>query len=171
MPAPITPRSPITHTRWGLIRDIPAILDIEAASFSEPWDRSHFLTVLRQRNCIMMIGEDRNADILSYMIYELHESHIVLANFAVHPAHRRSGAGSAMMAKLVYKLCSHRREKLVADVSESNIGAHLFFRACGFVAVAVHRDVYDNGESCYTLEFRPPLAVVESYENKWSARD
>ena len=89
------------------------------------------------------------------MIYELHKNRLHILNFAVAPAHRRTGIGGQMVAKLIGKLSSHRRTKITLAVREPNLAAQLFFRAQDFQAVRVLRNYYeDSGEDAFLMEYR-----------------
>lgn len=155
----ITIRTPNTaaallHIRWGIRRDLPDVMRIERASFEYAWSEDEFLTCLRQRNCIIMVAERGDA-ILGFMVYELHRDRMDVLNFAVDPAHRRKGVGSAMVDKLISKLAGHRRERLVLRVREGNTPAHLFFTAMGFLGVRVLRNHFeDSGEDAYVMQYR-----------------
>jgi ribosomal-protein-alanine N-acetyltransferase len=143
------------HIRWMIRRDMPEIMGIELASFEYAWTEDDFLRCLRQRNCIGMVAERGNT-ILGFMIYELHRTRLNVLNFAVAPTARRSGVGGLLVAKLIYKLCSHRRHKLTLAVREGNTAAQLFFRAHRFKAAKVLRGYYeDSGEDAYQMEYRP----------------
>src|SRR3954451_15483150 len=99
------------YIRWMIRRDMPVVMGIELASFEYAWTEDDFLRCLRQRNCIGMVAERGDA-IIGFMIYELHRTRLQLLNFAVAPAVRRTGVGGLLIGKLIYKLCSHRRQKL-----------------------------------------------------------
>ena len=143
------------HIRWMIRRDMPDIMGIELASFEFAWTEDDFLRCLRQRNCIGMVAE-RGDSIIGFMIYELHRTRLNVLNFAVAPGARRTGIGGMLVAKLVYKLCSHRRQKLCLAVREGNTPAQMFFRAHRFRAAKVLRNYYeDSGEDAYQMEFKP----------------
>jgi ribosomal-protein-alanine N-acetyltransferase len=136
-------------------RDMPDVMGIELSSFEYSWTEDDFLRCLRQRNCIGMVAE-RGDNILGFMVYELHRTRLHVLNFAVQPTVRRTGVGKMMVAKLIYKLCSHRRQKITLAVRESNIDAQLFFRAHRFSAAKVLRSYYeDSGEDAYQMEYKP----------------
>src|SRR5579871_931996 len=118
------------HIRWMIRRDMPQVMRTERASFEYSWTEDDFLRCLRQRNCIGMVAEEDDV-IAGFMIYELHKTRLNVLNFAVHPAVRRMGIGSLLIAKLVYKLISHRRQKITLAVRECNLAAQMFFRAHG----------------------------------------
>ena len=56
------------HIRWMIRRDMPAVLEIEGASFEFPWSEEEFIRCLRQRNCIGMVA-CRNDEVVGFMIY------------------------------------------------------------------------------------------------------
>jgi ribosomal-protein-alanine N-acetyltransferase len=141
------------HIRWMIRRDMPEVLAIEHTSYDFPWCEEEFLRVLRQRNCIGMVAE-YGERVVGFMIYELHKNRLNVLDFAVHPEFRRGGVGQQMAAKLVGKLSSHRRTKILLNVRETNIGGQFFFRAQGFRALEVSREHFpDTGEDAYLMQY------------------
>ena len=142
------------HIRWMIRRDMAEVLATELASFEYAWTEDDFLRCLRQRNCIGMVAET-DERVIGFMIYELHRSRLHILNFAVHPEHRRTGIGGQMLAKLVNKLSTHRRQKISLAVRERNLDAQVFFRQHEFKATRVLRRYYeDSGEDAFQMEFR-----------------
>jgi ribosomal-protein-alanine N-acetyltransferase len=59
-----------------------------------------------------------------------------------------------MVAKLVGKLSSHRRTRILLQVRETNLPAQLFFRIQGFRATEVVREHFeDTGEDAYIMQY------------------
>ena len=142
------------HIRWMIRRDMPEVLAIESQSFEFPWLEEDFIRCLRQRNCIGMVAEHDDR-VVGFMIYELHKTRIHVLNFAVAPEYRRRGVGSQMIAKLIGKLSTQRRSRIVLEVRETNLAAQLFFRENGFRAVSVLRSYYDDTpEDAYLMQYR-----------------
>src|SRR3990172_3156661 len=142
------------HIRWMIRRDMPEVLAIEAASFEFPWLEEDFVRCLRQRNCIGMVAEHDDR-VVGFMIYELNKNRIEVLNFATSVEHRRRGVGSQMTAKLIGKLSAQRRNRIALEVRETNLAAQLFFRECGFRAVSVLKDFYeDTPEDAYLMQYR-----------------
>lgn len=142
------------HIRWMIRRDMAEVLATELASFEYSWTEDDFLRCLRQRNCIGMVAETDDR-VIGFMIYELHRSRLHILNFAVHPEYRRTGIGAQMLAKLVNKLSTHRRQKISLAVRERNLDAQMFFRRFDFRATRVLRKYYeDSGEDAFQMEFR-----------------
>jgi len=137
-------------------RDMPEVMRTERASFEYSWTEDDFLRCLRQRNCIGMVAEQGDS-IIGFMIYELHKTRLHVLNFAVHPAARRSGIGGMLVGKLIYKMVSHRRQKVTLAVRERNLPAQVFFRGHGFKATRLLRKYYeDSGEDAYQMELLAP---------------
>jgi ribosomal-protein-alanine N-acetyltransferase len=131
------------------------VLPVERASFPHPWTEAEFLHCLRQRNCIGMVAE-QDERIVGYMLYELTTTRLRLLNFAVAPELWRTGVGSQLADRLIYKLHAHRRERITLAVRERNLPAQLFFRAVGFKAEKVLPGYYaDNGDDAYLMTYKP----------------
>jgi ribosomal-protein-alanine N-acetyltransferase len=142
------------HIRWMIRRDMAEVLEIEHQGFEFPWSEEDFIRCLRQRNCIGMVAEHDDR-VIGFMIYELHRTRLHLLNFAVAQDCRRRRAGTQMLAKLLGKLSSQRRTRIVLEVRETNLAAQLFFRNLNFRAVSVLRDFYDDTtEDAYLMQYR-----------------
>lgn len=76
--------------------------------------------------------------IVGWLAYTLHARHCQINRIVVHPGFRRAGVGKMMIGKLIIRLGQWRRENrrdfLRADVPDSALGTHLFFKAMGFEA-------------------------------------
>jgi [ribosomal protein S18]-alanine N-acetyltransferase len=132
---------------------MPQVLAIEQGSFEFPWAEEDFFRCLRQRNCIGMVAESGD-EVLGFMIYELHRNRLHLLNFAVADESRRRGVGGQMLDKLINKLSSQRRSRIMLEVRETNLAAQLFFRQRGFKAISVLRDFYDDTtEDAYLMQY------------------
>ena len=142
------------HIRWMIRRDMAEVLDIESQSFEFPWSEDDFIRCLRQRNCIGMVAE-QDERLVGFMIYELHKTQLRILNFAVAVDRQRRSVGRQMVDKLISKLSSQRRTRITLEVRETNLYAQLFFRDCGFVAINVVRNLYDDtDEDAYQMVIR-----------------
>jgi ribosomal-protein-alanine N-acetyltransferase len=147
---------------------MPEVLDIENRNFEFSWTEEDFIRCLRQRNCIGMVAE-YDERVVGFMIYELHKNRLHILNFAVGPDFQRQGVGRAMVRKLIGKLSPQRRNRILLEIRETNLGAQLFFRDEGFRAISVLRDFYDDTvEDAYLMQYRyrPSDAQVEVPGNR-----
>lgn len=126
-------------------------MDIERASFECPWDEGEFTERPRERLCMVAELDD---EVVGYMVYDLHETHIFLASIAVAPEFSGNGIGSCLLYKLKSKLMTHHRRKILAEVRETNLNAQLFFRDNSFLAVKILRDHYEGTpEDAYLFRY------------------
>ena len=133
---PVGKQDVCVHIRWMIRRDMMEVLEIENQSFEFPWSEDDFIRCLRQRNCIGMVAE-HDERVAGFMIYELHRNRLHILNFAVAAEFRRKGVGQQMVEKLIGKLSSQRRSRIMLEVRETNLAAQLFFRDLGFRAVSL----------------------------------
>lgn len=129
------------HIRWLIRRDIPDVLRADAASFGPKWSYDDFLRHLRRREIIGMSAET-NDKVVGYMLYELRKRSLRLLRLAVSPEHCGMGVGRQLITRLVAKLTSHRRGRLLVPVEERNVAAQLFLRACGLRCEKIRGDRY-----------------------------
>lgn len=161
---PVEKQDVRVHVRWMIRRDMTEVLGIESRSFEFPWSEDDFIRCLRQRNCIGMVAE-HDEHVAGFMIYELHRNRLHILNFAVAPEFRRNGIGQQMVEKLIGKLSSQRRNRILLQVRETNLDAQLFFRDLGFRAIAVLRDFYDDTtEDAYLMQYRYQSCAEEADE-------
>ena len=151
---PVGKQDVCVHIRWMIRRDMMEVLEIEDRSFEFPWSEEDFIRCLRQRNCIGMVAE-HDERVAGFMIYELHRNRLHILNFAVAAEFQRRGVGQQMVDKLIGKLSSQRRNRILLEVRETNLAAQLFFRDLGFRAISVLRDFYDDTtEDAYLMQYR-----------------
>lgn len=152
------------NIRWMIRRDMPDVCEIEDQNAGPyGWVEKDFLSWLRQRNCIAVVAEmeqerekEKDWKVVGFVVYEMFEDHFHILNMGVHPAQHRNGIGTQLIEKLRSKL-KDRRKQLTTEVRESNLGAHLFFKSCNFIATSVQRRAYqDTGEDSYTFEYTHP---------------
>jgi ribosomal-protein-alanine N-acetyltransferase len=154
------------HIRWKIRRDLPEVLDIEHASFPQPWGEEDFIRCLRNRNCIGMVAE-YSEKVVGFMVYELLKGQLRIMNFAVHPAYRRRGIGRAMIEKLKSKLSPNtgRRKRISLEIRDDNLPAMLFFRAMKFRGLSVLRDFYEESDQdAISFMYRLPARECSNVE-------
>ncbi len=132
------------------------------------WTEEMFLDCLRKRNCIGMVVE-RGDVIEGFMMYSLERDELRLLTVGVK--NHRQRTGRALMAKLAYKVVSHKRERWTAEVWEGDLRALLFFKAVGALAVGVDGDMvrmkYTPGDEDYErLGYTRPVNRVAKWLEK-----
>jgi ribosomal protein S18 acetylase RimI-like enzyme len=105
--------------------------------------------------------------LIGYLLYQINlaEGHVRLCHVAVHPRHRRTGAGSRMLHALRFSVSAVSALGFRASVSERNLECHLFLRKSGFKAVSVLRRAFGQDDAyvftcpCGTPVESAPAAV------------
>jgi ribosomal-protein-alanine N-acetyltransferase len=140
--------------RFMIRRDIPEIALIEEASFEYPFTVEEIRRANKDIAFSAMVAMVRGR-VVGHMLYEVHQSRLLLRSLAVTPAYRRCGVGKALIERLISELRMPKRNRITAEVRDSNLDAQLFLRDFGFRAVRVLRDYYEEcGDDCYVFEYR-----------------
>lgn len=144
--------------RWMIRADLPAVLEIERASFGDnAWSDGDFRRALSQRNCIGMVAEF-DGQVVGYVVYDLHRDCLIITNLATASEFRRRRVAAAIMAFMRGKLSPQRRTRIACLVRDTNHEAQAFFRQQGFRATGLLRGYgpgrEDAWEFCYKLPTR-----------------
>lgn len=136
--------------RWIVRRDVDAIMEIDASCFGSI-TTCEMLKLLKERQNIGFVVVDGD-DVAGFVIYELCKDRLNILKFGIHEDRRKEGFGRALINHMIEKLSPNRRRMICAVISESETEMHLFLKSCGFLAVGVFRNCFDNGLDGY--EFR-----------------
>lgn len=131
-------------------RDLDQVLQIEHATFPNPWRRSFFLSDINRPDGLCIVAENESR-VVGYLIaWGRIEVHI--ANIAVAAEWRNQGVGTELMRRVLKYAASQQAESVFLEVRVSNIGAQRFYRRFGFVPTYVRRGYYENGEDALIME-------------------
>lgn len=132
---------------WLTNQDLSGIVKLEYESYSNPRTLDRLVRDLRSgdagyvASCACGCGS-----LLGYMTYCIHKHFYEITGLAVQRQIRRQGVGAALVDRLKASLGKHGRMRLRADVHETNIGAQLFLRSCGFRAAIIVQDREIEGD-------------------------
>lgn len=117
--------------------DIPAVLAIERASFSDPWTENH----LEEDPCLVATVDDVIAAFLMWRQNFPGDQdslpEVEILNVAVHPEWRRRG-----LAKRLLKRLTRHSAIYFLEVRESNYAALALYRRLGFAEIARRKKYY-----------------------------
>jgi [ribosomal protein S18]-alanine N-acetyltransferase len=140
--------------RWMIRRDMTDVLEIENGSFEFAWSEDDFIRCLRKRNCIGMVAV-HDDQVVGFMVYGLEKTKLHILKFAVSKQFRRLGVGRQMVATLVGKLSTGRRNRIALEVRETNLSVQMFFRENGFQATQLLKGFYeDSPEYACLMQYR-----------------
>ncbi|MBC7789589.1 MAG: ribosomal protein S18-alanine N-acetyltransferase [Anaerolineae bacterium] len=122
--------------------DIDQIMEIEQASFSDPWQRRSLVSLIGNSRVFFAVAEGEAARILGYVTawFVLNEGEI--GNLAVDPQWRSLGIGSALLDEVVSHSVEHGIETLYLEVRDSNTPARRLYASRGFVEIGRRKRYY-----------------------------
>ena len=136
--------------------DLPAVHDIERASFSTPWpDDAYRAEITTNRLATYLVARsDETLVGFAGIWLMVDEAHIT--TFAVHPDWRRRGIGERLLLTLLdVSLARHAREATL-EVRLSNVAARRLYEKYGFRPVGLRPRYYsDNGEDALIMTTEP----------------
>lgn len=111
--------------------DIPDIMEIERACFSDPWPQSGVESELYNPYGLYVLAFIEGRCVGYIMGTALYED-CDINNVAVSPAYRRIGIGRRMMESFLNQCRQKGVERVMLEVRESNAQAIGLYRAFGF---------------------------------------
>jgi [ribosomal protein S18]-alanine N-acetyltransferase len=144
---------PVAMIREMRRRDIPAIMEIEQASFITPWTEGMFSSHLKFRdraiNLVLLEGEM----IVGYAAAWLAADEIHLLSIAVAPEKRTRGFGDELLRAVMENGRARGGVRVILEVREGNETARRFYRAHDFSEIGRRRAYYsDTGEDAIVME-------------------
>ena len=139
------------------LSDIPAVLEIERASFTTPWPPEAFEQELRHNRLARYTVARQGNAVVGYAGVWLMVDEAHVTTFAVHPDWRRQGIGRRLLLAMLTVAEELAATRVTLEVRVSNLAAQALYEAHGF-AIAGRRERYytDDGEDAYVMT-TPPL--------------
>jgi ribosomal-protein-alanine N-acetyltransferase len=125
--------------------------EVIEAGLSWRWTPGRVLRSLADANTNVIVAREGRCTRAGFalMKYGEHEAHLLL--FAVQPALRRQGVGSALLDWLETTANTAGTGVIRLETRSSNAGARAFYRARGFVEIGRLRGYYDGVEDAVRL--------------------
>jgi [ribosomal protein S18]-alanine N-acetyltransferase len=123
--------------------DLPAIMEIERASFSTPWREATFVGLLR-RTDTDLIGATRTGRLVGYCVCWTVGDQAELGNIAVAPQERGHGTGTRLVEAGLSHVRRRGASECFLEVRESNANARSIYEKCGFETVGRRRNYYSR---------------------------
>ena len=151
-------------TRWlieplSLTSDLDAVLQIEQASFLNPWTREMYLAELENRGIsYCYIVRDPSQRVVGFCSFwrVLDELHI--NNLAVAPDCRGAGAGTTLLREVLHEGARLGARRATLEVRRSNEAARRLYERLGFAVAGVRRAYYTSPVEDALVLWRENLA-------------
>jgi len=122
--------------RRARVEDLPAILAIERASFTDPWSRGSFATLLEQPRVYFAVAlEGVEGAVVGYTVAWFVVDEAELANLAVLPDARGNGIGAQLLKGALTASDERGSATMFLEVRASNHAALALYIAHGFAEV------------------------------------
>ena len=116
--------------------DVPAIVEIERASFGDPWSEATFHDLLRLRHAIFLVStEGVEQSICGYVIAAVGADEAEVLNLAVASASRGRGLGGRLLDAGLGIVRERGAREVFLEVRESNAAALALYSSRRFAAV------------------------------------
>jgi ribosomal-protein-alanine N-acetyltransferase len=126
--------------------DLDAVLEIEAASFVEPWSPALFAEELAQSTRSYLVAES-GGWVCAYGGIMLVGEDAHLVTLAVDPDRRRQGIAARVMMELIMLARAGGARHLTLEVRESNAAALGLYRKFGFEPAGTRKDYYTTEDA------------------------
>ena len=147
-----TPQS--RRIRHFELRDLPAILRIERASFAEDaWDREIFDEYIAKAPDLFLVAV-AGEKIAGYILAARTRTGAEIASVAVLPAYRKAGIARMLIKKIIRKIARAHGETIWLMVRPDNDNAIALYRSVGFVHTRTVANYYENGASGWKMTLR-----------------
>jgi ribosomal-protein-alanine N-acetyltransferase len=125
--------------------DVPAIVEIERASFGDPWSEDAFRDLLRLRQAIFLVlTEGCPESVSGYVIAAVITDEAEVLNLAVAGQSRRRGFGGRLLDAGLEILRERGAREVFLEVRESNAAAIALYTSRGFAALSRRARYYRN---------------------------
>lgn len=139
--------------------DLDAILEIETASFSDPWSVASFRRLV-EPPCEHCRVAELDGRVVGYWIGSRVADEAELANLAVAPTARRSGAGAMLLENFLRHVEADRGTTVFLEVRVSNAPAILLYQRFGFSELARRKGYYQMPDEDALIMARKPQPMT-----------
>jgi ribosomal-protein-alanine N-acetyltransferase len=122
--------------------DVPAILEIERAVFSDPWSAQSFREALGHPAVYFACACRDGGDVLGYVVAWFVADEGEIANLAVARSVWRAGIGRALLDAALSEAVERGVTAVYLEVRESNERARQLYASRGFEQVGRRRGYY-----------------------------
>ena len=151
---PAGPRPPARSSfliRRMTLEDLPAVMELEKASFTNPWSLELLKRELGHDWSVIYLLEEPLPEgdklLLGICIFWIVHDEVHVLNVATTPAHRGRGVGRALMDATLAEGRARKCSLATLEVRKSNEPAISLYKSLGFRAVGVRPNYYaDAGQ-------------------------
>jgi ribosomal-protein-alanine N-acetyltransferase len=145
-------------------RDLEAVLEIEAMSFTNPWTREMYLREMDNPRVshiyLMRVENADGAAVAGFCSFWLVFDELHINNLAIHPLYRRRGIGTALLQHAMRTAAQLGARRATLEVRQSNEEARRIYERLGFETAGIRRNYYAHPTEDALILWRPELPGV-----------
>lgn len=141
----MTVTSPVTFRRMTLA-DLPLVLELEIATYPQPWSEGIFRDELSFDDRVYIVAES-DGELIGFagLMLILEDAHVT--TLAVRSTARRAGLGTRLMLQLIEAGLERGAKNLTLEVRASNAGAQRLYERFDMAAVGVRKHYYRDDDA------------------------
>jgi len=125
--------------------DLDGVLEVEAASFTNPWTREMYAWELQNRSvCHIYVVRTPERRVTGFCAFWLVFDEIHINNIAIVPELRGRGIGTALLQRVIEEARRLGARRATLEVRASNEGARKLYERLGFYVAATRRNYYSH---------------------------
>jgi ribosomal-protein-alanine N-acetyltransferase len=140
-------------------RDLPAVEEIERASYATPWSEAMFAAELRKPSSLALGAFGENDELVGFAVVSRYVDAWHVMNVAVSPSHRRQGIATALLERLFEVTAADPRRGYTLEVRVSNVDAIRLYERLGFESRGIRRGYYTDNREDALIMWREAVAA------------
>jgi ribosomal-protein-alanine N-acetyltransferase len=135
------------------LEDIPAVLEIDRVSFSNPWpERSYRYELNENPAAQLFVATLDDGVVVAYLGYWLIADEVHISTFAVQPGFRMQGIGEDLLKRALSDAAEKGARIATLEVRKSNDAAIALYEKLGFEVVGTRKGYYrDDNEDAILM--------------------
>ena len=126
-------------------RDLEGVIEVEAASFTNPWTRDMYSWELRNRSaCRILIVRNEDCWVAGFCAFWIVFDEMHINNLALRPQFRAQGIGTALLRHALGEARELGARRATLEVRASNDPARRLYARLGFYVAGTRRNYYTN---------------------------
>jgi ribosomal-protein-alanine N-acetyltransferase len=126
------------------VDDIPGIVEIERAAFSDPWSRKSFVESIEHPSVYFTCARSDAGPVLGYVVAWFVADQGEIANLAVVPSGWGKGVGRALLSDAIGEGARRGIQDVFLEVRDSNARARKLYELSGFEEIGRRRRYYSK---------------------------
>lgn len=128
-------------------RDLDGVLEVEAASFNNPWTREMYTRELENRSvCHILIARTREWTVAGFCSFWLVTDEMHINNVALRPECRGRGIATKLLQYAINAATSRGAKRAMLEVRASNAPARRLYERLGFHVAGTRPNYYTAPE-------------------------